>query len=190
MVPPHPAIRPAQVCDLDACAGLINARCESAPFFIPVTGASLAARLERGGFTDARGVWPHVYGWGDLYVYEDQGRIVACGGFWDAGRNVREVWIHARSGKRTVVENSAMLDSAFEDGREDAYLQLVHHLLRKANDSGRNRLTVWLDREPDVASALAEHYSVTPEVRSLQCSLENGVPPARAEMPFVDLAYW
>ncbi|MBE0611215.1 MAG: hypothetical protein IH609_17670 [Dehalococcoidia bacterium] len=83
-----------------------------------------------------------------------------------------------------------MLDSAFEDGREDAYLQLVHHLLRKANDCGRDRPTVWLDREPEVASALADHYSVTPEVRSLQCSLENGLPPAKAEKPFVDLAYW
>lgn len=83
-----------------------------------------------------------------------------------------------------------MLDWAFGDGREDAHLQIVHHLTRKANDSGRNRLTVWLDREPEVASALADHYSVTPEVRSLQCSLENGLPPAKAGKPFVDLVYW
>lgn len=188
--PSHQAIRPATPRDLDACAALIKGRYGSAPFFIPVSGASLADRLERAGHVDAPHLWPCVYGWGDLYVYESGGRILACAGFWDAGKHMREVWVHTPSGKRTVVENAAVLDAGFEDGCEDAYLQLLHHLLRRANDSGRNRLSVWLDREPSVLASLQEHYAVVPEVRSLQCSLEDGQPPGEVDRPFVELAYW
>lgn len=185
-----PDIRPAEPQDLEACARLINERHRDVPYFIPTSAERLAARLERGGFADERGLWPRVYGWGDLYVLERAGRVVACLGFWDAGLNVREVWVHRRSGRRTVVESAAVLDAGFERGAEAAFVCLVDHAMRLTSDSGRNRLAIWLDREPDLVSALEQRYAVTSETRIQQCSLEDGRPPLQLERPFVDLAYW
>ena len=33
-----------------------------------------------------------VYGWSDYRVLEENGRITACAGLWDRGRDVRERW--------------------------------------------------------------------------------------------------
>ena len=185
-----PHIRPAERGDLEQCARLISSRYGEAPMFFPTSADRLAARLERGGFTDERQTWPHVYGWGDLYVYERDSRIVACAGFWDSGKNLREVWVHKRSGRRTVIENAALLDVGCEDGAEEALLGLIDHAMRLMNESGRNRLAIWLAREAQLLCALAERYTVTSETRALQCSLEDGAPPAALDRPFVDLAYW
>lgn len=184
------AIRPAEPRDLAECARIIESRYGETPFFIATSAEQLAARLDRGGFQDSRGYWPRVYGWGDLYVYERAGRVLACAGFWDAGEHVREVWTHRRTGRRTVVEQAAVLDAGYDAGAEDAYVALLHHMMRLAGDAGRNRLAVWLDRDPEIVDALSQRYEVYQETRALQCSLENDAPPEELSQPFVDLAYW
>lgn len=185
-----PGIRRAEPRDLDACSRLINERYGNVPFFLPTTPERLALRLERAGFADKELVWPRVYGWGDLYVCEKNGRVVACAGFCDAGANVREVWVHKRTHRRAVVETAAVLDAGYANGADDQFIQLVHHCMRLTSNSGRNRLAIWLDREPKLVEALSDRYGVVAETRSLQCSLEDGLPPASLEQPFVELAYW
>ncbi|MEI6664997.1 MAG: hypothetical protein WCL53_02445 [Chloroflexota bacterium] len=184
------AIRPAEPRDLEVCARIIEDCYGDVPLFMPTSGERMAARLERGGAEAAQIHWPRVYGWGDLYVYERDGRVLACAGFWDAGQNVREVWTHRRTGRRTVVEHAAVLDAGYARGCEDAYVALLHHLMRLAGDAGRNRLAVWLDRDPRIVSMLAEQYDLWAETRALQCSFDEGTSTEGIERPYIDLAYW
>ena len=63
---------------------------------------------------------PDVYGWPDYYVLEEQGRVVACAGLWDRGRDMRDRWRHKTGGEEEkVLATADVLDFGFEPGREE-----------------------------------------------------------------------
>lgn len=182
-------IRPAERADLDRCATLIVARREGFDFVAPATAWTLDERLSSAGAAPRDVFWPHVYGYGDFFVVERDGRIVACAGLWDAGRDLREVWRHQATGRRRVVDSTMVLDPGFEDGCEAEFVRLLDYLAERSDGLGRNRMTVPLV-PLGVPEALLEGWDVRTETRSLQFTLDEAadrLPPVR---PFIDLAYW
>jgi hypothetical protein len=185
-------IRPARRHDAPACAALINRTHEGCDLFRPLDGERLAARLDGA----APGLSPDsqagVYGWEDYYVVEDEGRIVACGGLWDRGRDVREVWRDKRSGTQWTVENTALMDFGHARGHEAALARLVAFFIGRTAELGRDSLMAPVEWLPGVAALLHEHEGV-PETRALYFQ----PTPALKQMgitklvrPYTDLAYW
>ena len=68
-----------------------------------------------------------VYGWPDYFVVEEDGKVVACAGLWDKGKNVREVWCHKETGEKRSFDSTALLDFGYAQGREDAMALLLRY---------------------------------------------------------------
>lgn len=182
-------IRPAGPADLQACAALIEIARAGFDFTPPVTAQTLEERMAIAGAAPRDVFWPHVYSWGDLFVVERSGRIVACAGLWDAGRDLREVWRHPTLGRR-VIEGTVVLDAGFAPGHERAFVRLLEHLARRSDELGRNRMTALLMPFPGVVERL-DRFRVGTETRSLQFSIEERLDRALpAVRPLIDLAYW
>lgn len=182
-------IRPAEREDLERCAQLITARREGYDFVAPVTAWTLDDRLTAAGAAPRDVFWPHVYGYGDLYVLEREGRITACAGLWDAGRDLREVWRHQATGTRRIVDSTVVLDTGFEEDCEGDFVRLLDHLATLTDGLGRNRMTVALESLPVPEGAL-DGLSLQTETRSLQFSLDEQSKRLPEVRPFLDLAYW
>ena len=89
---PTPAeMRPAAEADLGRCAELINRTHAGLDLFRPLGAESLREVLDCGQWGEETPWSPRPYGWNDFHVIEAGGRIVACGGLWDRGRDMREV---------------------------------------------------------------------------------------------------
>jgi ribosomal protein S18 acetylase RimI-like enzyme len=184
-------IRKAQRDDIARCVALINRTHRGHDLFRTYSEGFLLERLGDGYWGAHLDPWmpsdraPLVYGLDDFYVLEENGRIVACAGLWDRGRDIRDRWRHTKTGESKTIETTAVLDIGFARGREDAMARLLDYLIGETDSLGRDFLTVPLDPFQKVA-ALLEHYEPVPEVRALRWDMRE---PAITK-PHTDLVYW
>lgn len=186
-------IRPARRGDARRCVALINRTHRGLDLFRPYTAEHLRTRLDDPHWGSKPPFIPRVYGWADYYVAEDaDGRVVACGGLWDRGANVREVWRHSASGEERTVTSTALLDWGYEEGHAPDMARLVRFLLGRTAELQRDDLAVPFQHEPELLDLLADTQPA-PETRILQGQgfREGGIHitvwPTR---PDTDLAYW
>lgn len=181
-------VRPIEERDLARCAELINGAHAGLDLFTPYGPESLRLMLD-GGVWGERPPWiTPVYGWADFHVIEDAGRIVACGGLWDRGRDMREVWRSA-AGEERRVEVAAALDLGCEAGRQDALADLLRDFASRAAALGRQTLIADLDHLPDVAGRLAD-LDPRVESRTLEWSPYLPAVPKTLGECHLDLRYW
>ena len=138
--------------------------------FLPI--GSYTAKVEAGGFQ----------------VIEQNGRIVACGGLWDRGRDMREVWRSA-AGEERRVEVAAALDLGCEAGREDALADLLRDFASRAAALGRQSLIADLEHMPDVTANLGD-LELRWESRTLEWSPYLPALPRTLGECHLDLRYW
>jgi hypothetical protein len=178
-------IRAGRPEDLGRCAELVNRTHAGLDLFRPYTVEFLEDRLDE-GYWGARAPWfPPVYGWDDYLVVESRGRVVACAGLWDRGRDLRERLRHRASGEERIVSHTALMDWGYAEGAEGAMVELVDGLLGRSHTLGRSFLLAPLDHTPSLAARL-EGFGPLPEVRSLRW----GVKEPALTRPYTDLAYW
>ena len=168
-------IRKAARDDIPRCVELINRTNEGLDLWRPLTVERLSDKLSEGiwgerppGFPGQ----PHVYGWDEYYVLEENGTIVACAGLWDRGRDIRDRWQHKESGEEKVIEVTAVLDFGFADGAEASMARLIAFLIGETASLGRDYLTVPLDWLPALAAQL-ESFEPVPETRALRWGLRE-----------------
>jgi hypothetical protein len=188
-------IRRAQLPDIRHCVALINRTHRAQDLFRPYTVGSLEMRLDE-GYWGPRASWvEHVYGWQDYSVVEEAGEIVACGGLWDRGRDMREEWLNTTTGERKTIDVAALLDFGFAAGHERAMARLIAYFINETEHLGRDCLLVPLQQLPRVA-ALLEEFRPVPDTRGLGWLLWDeeserlGRPFVDVKRPHTDLAYW
>lgn len=181
-------IRPIEARDLARCAELINRTHEGLDLFAPYGPESLRLMLDGGVWGEPPPWRPAVYGWKDFYVVEEAGRVVACGGLWDRGRDMREIWRSASEPERRV-EVAAALDLGCEVGREDALADLLRDFASKAAALGRQSVIADLEHLPDVSQRL---HDLDPrrEARTLEWSPFLPLVPKALGECYLDLRYW
>jgi hypothetical protein len=181
-------LRPVEPRDLTRCAELINRTHDSLDLFAPYGPESLGHMLD-GGVWGERPPWrPAVYGWADFHVIEDAGRIVACAGLWDRGRDMREIW-RGPAGETRRVEVAAALDLGCEAGREDALAILLREFASKAAALGRQSLIADVEHLPQVTGRLDDlepHW----ESRTLEWSPYMPQLPRTLGECHLDLRFW
>ncbi len=190
---PDNAIRLARRDDLCACVELINRTHAGRDLFRPYSIEWLEDTLDErfwGGSLEPTGNpaldwWKPVYCWRDYFVLEERGRVVACAGLWDRGRDVRERWRRRGGTEERVIASACVLDFGFADGAEDAMSRLLRHFVGGAHSLGRDYLLVPLDHLPRLAEKLAD---LKPELdtRAMRWTLKD---PAITK-PYTDLRYW
>lgn len=185
-------VRPATADDVPRCVELINRTHDGLDLFRPYTVAYLEQRLDDPSWGSKPSFYASVYGWPQFRVVEHEGEIVACGGLWDRGRDVRDVW---RRGDETHVDDpTALLDFGYADGAAAALAELISHVLADTATLGRSGLLVPLEFLPEVRAEL-DRLGITtrPEVRELHV-MPFSMPDFRLEVvierPYIDLAYW
>ena len=177
-------VRQALLADYAACAELINRTHAGRDLFYPCTPEWLTDRLQ---FDIPPGdSWQPPYCAKDFWVLERAGRIVACAGLWDRGRDLRERWRHRESGQERIVSNTSLLDLGYADGAEDAMAALIEYLMGVTHDLERDALTAPLETMPEVAVLLSKH-DPSAETRYLQWRTDS---PALTTPAFLDLVYW
>ena len=181
-------VRPIAEADLETCAEMINRAHAGLDLFRPYGVESLRSVLDEGFWGEGPPWRQRVYGWADVFVLEEAGRVVACAGLWDRGRDMREVW-RSTTGEERIVTAGAVLDVGCAAGREDVLARLLRHLGGLAAERGRQSLMIDLEHLPRVKDALAD-LDPTLESRILEWSpYMPGLPPTLGEC-FVDLRYW
>jgi hypothetical protein len=187
-VAPAAAVRQTTEADLARCAELIN-RTHAGLDLFRLLGAESLRDLLSGGAWGERPAWnPLPYGWNDFHVVEAGGRIVACGGLWDRGRDIREVW-RGPGGEERRVEVAAALDLGCEAGEEAALADLLAHFAVIAAGLGRQSVIADLSHLPNVAERLA-HLDPKVESRTLEWSPYTPDMPAKLGECHLDLRYW
>jgi hypothetical protein len=187
-------IRLARRSDLAACVKLINGTHGGQDLFSPYSVEALEMKLD-GGAWGKQPAYRRVYGWSDFYAVERNGRIVACGGLWDRGRDIREHWRNRITGEKQTTSATAILDFGFEQGREADMAALIRKFIGQSAALGRDYLVAPLQQFPSVAGLLAG-YRPQLETRALGWFLwdEYGhdvtPPDPPVERPYTDLAYW
>ena len=181
-------VRNARREDADACAALINGTHGRFDLFAPYTAENLAARLGQGYPEKPPSFVPHVYGWQDFYVLEENGCIAACGGLWDRGRDMREVWRRNGDETRTVAVTN-LLDFGYADGMEGAMVRLIGYLLGRTAELGRTSLVAPLDRLPVLAEACAR-FEPRLEERTFEWTPFTPDMPRTIPEPYTDLRFW
>ena len=185
-------IRVAGPADIRSCIELINRTHEGLDLFRPYSVEYLQGKLGDFCREPKQESRPAVYGWPDYYVLEEGGRISACAGLWDKGRQVREVWRHKLSGEQRVVESAALLDFGYADGREDAMARLIGYLIGVTHGLGRDQLMAPLEFLPSLLRQLASYELVT-EKRALYWQPDKVLKELGLRMlarTYTDLAYW
>jgi hypothetical protein len=177
-------VRAARASDYARCAELINRTHAGRDLFRPYSIDWLVDRLDADVPPGAPPASP--YRAGDFRVLERNGKIVACAGLWDRGRDIRERWRHRENGQERTVSGTALLDIGFAEGAEDAMAALIEHLIGVTAEMGRDFLVAPLETLPEVAALL---LSRTPreETRYLQWRAET---PALRTPTHLDLVYW
>jgi hypothetical protein len=181
-------VRPVAETGLAACAAMINRTHAGLDLFCPYGPERLKSVLDEGFWGDRPPWRPVVYGWKDFFVVEDAGRVVACAGLWDRGRDMREIW-HGPNGEQRRVEVAAALDLGCEAGHEAALAQLLRHLAGLAAERGRQSLIADLEHLPTVKAALAD-LEPRVESRTLEWSPFSPELPQRLGERYLDLRYW
>ena len=179
--------------DVPRCVELVNGTHAGLDLFRPYTAEFLESHLDDPSWGPKPGFWSPVFGWDDYAVAEDRdGRIVACGGLWDRGRDVRERWTCAETEEERTVEATAVLDWGHAPERPDAMALLLRHFLARTAELGRNHLLAPLEHAPGVLAAL-EDLTPVEETRALRCvgfNDETVRVEAHITRPYTDLAYW
>jgi hypothetical protein len=188
-------IRRALASDIRRCVALINRTHRGQDLYRPYTFESLELRLNE-GYWGPRSSWvEHVYGWQDYFVVEEEGEIVACGGLWDRGRDMREEWLNTVTGEQKSIDVTALLDFGFAAGHERAMARLIAYFLGETHRLGRDCLLAPLQQLPEVA-ALLEEFRPVADTRGLGWLLWDeeserlGRPFVDVKRPHTDLAYW
>lgn len=186
-------IRGASEPDLRRCVALINRTHRGLDLFRPYTVEFLRSRLDDAGWGPKPTGWAPVYGMSDLHVLEEHGRVVACGGIWDRGAHLREIWTRAGSDTRVTRAATTLLDFGFARGREDAMLRLLAYLLGRTHDLGRTELLAAVEPLPRLLGKLRA-FDPRPEPRLLfwesKGHLRERHPALELRRPHMDLAYW
>jgi hypothetical protein len=185
-------VRKGRRSDASACVALINRTHRGLDLFRPYTVDFLQRRLDDRGWGPKPHFIVHVYDWNDYYVLEEGGRIVACAGLWDRGRDVREVWRHKETGETTVIEATALMDFGYAEGREDAMARLLGYLIGVSHDLCRQELLAPIEQLPALLECVAS-FEPGPETRHLAFEgFHEGDLHVDAEVkrPYTDLAYW
>jgi hypothetical protein len=183
----HPGVRKAHVEDLAACAALINRTHGSFDLFSPYTQESLGFRLDQGIPGELPPWFAYIYGIRDFHVLEENGRIVACAGLWDRGRDMREVWRNGDETRTIAVTN--LLDFGYADGAEDAMARLIEQLLSETSRLERTSLVAPLDRLPALAAACGG-FDPQPERRTFEWTPFAPTLPRSIPEPYTDLRFW
>ncbi|MFC3077472.1 hypothetical protein ACFODL_05155 [Phenylobacterium terrae] len=181
--------RAARPEDAGACAELINRTHAGFDLFRPLGEESLALRLD--GWTwGPRPDWaPRAYGWGDYFVLEREGRIVACAGLWDRGRDLRELWRNTVTGEQRTVSCTALLDFGCAAGCEADLAELIRGLIGRTAELGRTSLTAHLEPHAALAERLSD-LEHRPEPRILEWSPYIPELPGELGEVSLDLRYW
>lgn len=189
---PDSRVRPVGPDDIGRCVKLVNRTHHGLDLFRPYSVEFLESRLHDGHWGPKPSFVAPVYGWPDLHVLEDKGEVVACGGLWDRGRDVRERWRHRTTGEEREVTSTCVLDLGFAEGRADAMAALMGDLAARTAALGRTTMVAALEFLPDVQAALAWAEPVV-ERRHLE-TMVFGEPgfevPASVTRPYTDLVYW
>jgi hypothetical protein len=183
------SIRAARPEDLAACAALINASHQGLDLFRPVSAELLEMRLEGGAWSRAAKMkGPHVYGWPDFWVIEDEGEIVACAGLWDRGRDLRERWTDA-DGQTTLLSYGALLDLGWKPGSQASLAVLVEHLAQVARELGRDAVALGTG-DFEACSEYMAHLDRRNETRILEWTPFGADCPKELGRVHIDLRYW
>ncbi len=178
-------IRPACRADIPRCVELLNRTHAGLDLFRPYSEEFFEAILDEQFWGERPDYYQGVYAWSDYHVLEENGRITACAGLWDRGRDVRERWRHKDGGEERTLADTNLLDWGYEAGAEEAMVRLVDVLLGRTHALGRDHLVIGLDHQDRLAAAL-ERYEPVREERLLRWSMPE-VPMTR---PYTDLRYW
>jgi Acetyltransferase (GNAT) family len=186
-------IRPARREDIAACAAIINRTHAGMDLFRPYSAEWLESVLDEGFWSDrgksgpnpALDWWKPVYSWRDYFVVEERGRIAACGGLWDRGRDMRERWRRRGGDQERVVAIAALLDFGYAEGAEPAMAALLSRFIGRAHELGRDYLAAPIDHLPALRAAM-EAMRPEPDTRALRWTLKD---PAIVR-PYTDLRYW
>jgi hypothetical protein len=179
-------IRKVRSDDLVACATLINRTHGAFDLFAPYSAENLASRLDQGFPGELPSYYPHVYGWQDFHLLEENGAIVACAGLWDRGRDMRETWRKAEETRTIAVTN--LLDFGYDKGAEDAMALLIEYLLGETERLSRTSLVAPLDRLPALASACAR-FDPRGERRTFEWTPFVPEAPRTVPEPYTDLRF-
>lgn len=189
--------------DLDRCVELINRTHQGLDLFRPYSQEYLRERLDDPCWGPKPSFYDSIYGWPEYRVIEADGQVVACGGLWDRGRDVREVWerlpgesesgsgLAADSG-RFVSDPTALLDFGFAEGHEGDMAELISHFVAESRELGRVGMLAAVEFLPALREATAELKS-TADARELHV-MPFTMPDLKIELavtrPYTDLAYW
>lgn len=182
--------RPARREDLSVCVELINRTHGGLDLFRPYTLDYLGQRLDDPNWGPKPSFYPEIYGWPDYQVIELDGEIVACGGMWDRGRDVREIWV--RDERRVVHDPTALMDFGYAAHHESAMAELIGDMVAQSGELGRAGLLAPLEFLSELQAELADlEYNV--DVRELH-AMPFTEPDLKVELmvqrPYTDLAYW
>lgn len=180
-------IRRVRPDDLAACAASVNRTHGAFDLFAPYTAENLASRLDQGYPGELPFFYPHVYGWQDFHVLEENGAIVACAGLWDRGRDMREVWY--RAGERRTIAVTNLLDFGCAAGAEDAMVRLIEFQLGETAKLGRTSLVLPLDRLPTLAAS-CQRFDPRGESRTFEWTPFIPEAPRTVPLPYTDLRFW
>ena len=187
------AIRPVRREDLAACAALINRTHAGMDLFRPYSAEYLEDVLDEGFWGERPKLtgnlqmdwWKSVYGWTDYFVLEEAGRIRACGGLWDRGRDMREQWRRIGGDEHRSIAIACVLDFGYDDGAEECMARLLRWMNGRSHELGRDYLAIPIEHLP---SLVAKMEKSRPELdtRALRWGLKE--PPITR--PYTDLRYW
>jgi hypothetical protein len=186
-------VRPVRPEDLPRCVELVNGTHAGLDLFRPYTVEFLESHLDDPAWGPKPTFWAPVFGWGDYAVVEDPtGAVLACGGLWDRGRDIREVWRNEGTAEQRTIEATALLDWGYAAGRADAMGVLLGAFIERTRLLGRTHLLAPLQHTPEIA-ALVRPANPELEVRRVRSmtfedeQIQVGVSLTR---PYTDLAYW
>jgi hypothetical protein len=190
---PDAMIRPVRSEDLPRCVELINRTHAEMDLFRPYSAEYLESILNEGFWGErprktgnpAMDWWESTCGWNDFFVLEEHGRIRACAGLWDRGRDVRERWRRRGANEERIVAVAALLDFGFEDGAEECMERMIRDFIGRAHRLGRDYLAAPIEHLPTLAARM-EKLNPEPDARSLRW----GIRDPQIARPYVDLRYW
>lgn len=186
---PAPQVRAASRADAAACAALINRTHEGLDLFAPLDAGALTLKLDGQVWGEKPAWWKPIYEWPDFHVFERDGRITACAGLWDRGRDIRERWLNPATGETRAYDGAALLDFGCEDGGEEDLAALIRHLVGVSHKVGRTSLAAPLGALPKVAQSLSD-LDRRPETRILEWSPYAPFLPRELGEVFIDLRFW
>jgi hypothetical protein len=177
-------VRRARPGDLAACVELVNRTHAGLDLFRPHSAESLEEQLDEGYWGERASWYAPVYGWSDYHVLESAGRIRACAGLWDRGRDLRERVRQRKTGQERTFAGTAVLDWGHAEGAEEAMIELLGHLTLRTRVLGRDFLMLAADQTPELAKRL-ERFEPASETRYLRWGSKPDIT-----RPHTDLRYW